>query len=42
MRVSEILLISYRTHTNNHHLHGEHQTSQTRRQRANGKTFGAM
>ena len=31
MRVSEILLISYRTHTNNHHLHGEHQTPQTRR-----------
>ena len=40
MRVSEILLISYRTHTNNHHLHGEHQTPQTRRQRANVKPSG--
>ena len=26
MRVSEIILISYRKHTNNHHLHGEHHT----------------
>ena len=39
MRVSEIILISYRKHTNNHHLHGEHRTPQTRRLRANGKTF---
>ena len=42
MRVSEIILISYRTHTNIHHLHGEHHTPQTRRQRANGKTFWAL
>ena len=42
MRVSEILLISYRTHTNNHHLNGVHQTPPTRRQRANGKAFWAL
>ena len=42
MRVSEIILISYRTPTNNHHSHGEHQTPQTRSQRANGKILWAL
>ena len=38
MRMSEIILISYKTH----HSNCEHQTHQTRRQRENGKTLWAL